>query len=627
MRTTFKSTLLRQLFDLPPKLVKNRLYLLPSILEKADLLAADFEGKLPLRYEDAIVTLKSMANDVEAPLQTPPGERSPWHLTRSNKEILLRYNDEPLVAVPEIGLLDIDQSVRLQCFETLLKDALPAHPSEGRWREILTERPLTAYELHSYIRESAEIAHNRWEAFLTRGDLSRITIRDVVPDSKIYYESLIGSYSPGLGAKEYVETVLTPHLRNTFERSPQWGWLCLEACYVGFSVAPEKVLEPFSDAQLLEVYRTAPSNGSPLALLPAVRVAIERIANPAFQPAAKEAIEAIVTAATRGGSDHQLERGLFSSVYLATQRLINVAETTWSAPPYWRRLAAWAHAHVLCDHLGDQIDVPNFQKWIEALQPAKGEVADYMDMRQEPLYFPLQEYLNAPWVIAASQLHRILETDEGKRLSERDPDLITSRMKGVADPNLWGQLPGPIDGGLRFNEGVDTKDEGDWDIQATFGKNLEVRQWHGLALLARIRAYPSDAISQLITYLADSDFPQTEVEDSLGQLVLAARIAACQTSPRLADAVALKIQELAPFCETPTSVSAAWSVLMTAAASHPDQEQWFSWLEDQLTSFSYRAKQGEPCGLIVLLCSHMDSLSPIGQWSWHRPRYTAQAAL
>src|SRR5689334_18906095 len=116
----------------------------------------------------------------------------------------------------------------------------------------------------------------------------------------------------------------------------------------------------------------------------------------------------------------------------------------WQAPPYWRRTAALAHAHLVLQFFDFQgVDVDSFDKWVSHIHPLVGDIALTLDSWAEPAWLPDREFFLMPWLISAGYAINLCERwPSGAAVygEVQVADLDTAPGKAVF-AQRWGALP------------------------------------------------------------------------------------------------------------------------------------------------------------------------------------------
>ncbi len=631
-----KTMLYREMLKLPPKHVSERLLRSEATLSAAGLLGNRFGARTLLLYSTLARTLATAPDETEVAILPEDEKPAAWHITRTPQGVRLRAEGSEETSVfHELNLLDLDPERRTSCFEQIAAQALPMLPSEAQWRARVLSGPLSPFQLHELIGHLRQVADERLRALAVGVNRKeQVGVKDFIPTGKLYYETLAGPIRPELNGSEYFEQVLCPRIRQVFAKDRAWGWRCAEAAFIGPSVDLHEVFREVPDEDLLPVLKLGEELGSSLAPVAVLTVALPRSQkSPAFLELARRAALQTVARAKKAPSD--LGRAsLFPAFSLLTLRCLSAEEETWSAPPYWRRLAGMMHAHVLMGMLSfEGVDIRAFGQWVSSAHTGVGEVADYLDAQQEPMHVPDLEHMRSPDFIALGLMLAVCEkSEQGESvLPESERAALKAHFNGLALVRLSSALPDALQGSPRLADQPSAT-----QMEASLGDELvnymidgrgERAAWHSLFVFARHMAYTPSLTEKMREWTRGipGRHPQ-DLSASLELLAFAARIASVQGDTGLAEAIADTAISISSDCRTAPLASAVWGVLALSAAAHQDRQAWSNWLEEKMTILAYTLARGEACAELARLIDLMHRLTSISERAWSRPRYVAMSA-
>lgn len=626
--------MLRHALKIPPRIIVDRLIKAPEVQAAADLCGGQLGSFGRVRYEDVREALGSAAMETDVSVEGNDNNDRVV-LRRTPVGVLVRSatSDSGHVFL-ELSLFDPEPTIRSRALDTIAARSNPWLPSEDRWRRAAVEGPLQVHHFVEFIRDVGEVAEKKLEVIGLDTRKATLGVEDLVPRGRTYYESLVGPVPAAESAADYVEGVLYPHLSQILAKDAVWGWRCLRAACLGRSVAPERVAASLQDDHLHEVLSTVRPCATPFGPLAVLSVALPRAKRDhRFLALAEGALSDIFSRATMERRDLG-PAAVFPQLAVLTMRRLGSDEETWNAPPYWRRLAGFVHAHALLDVLDfEGVDLLDFGRWCQSVNSPTALAAEFMDLRAEPMWRPGLEYASGMWQIAAGHAIRLCEAaapeiDLSHIAAQRTFDADAGRR---ARAQFWAALPDPMEGGQRIAQNPDApvlEQAASQRILADIppgGPSLEA--WQVLLAYARIVKFDEQFSQAIGEWLSQGNtVASDDAHQTIEVAALAASIASVQSNAELAEATARFILQRADSFRDHASAAGAWGSLVIAAAAHPELEQWSDWLTDKLLALAYGLPKGEACRDFAARIEAMHRLIPLAQRRWGHVRAAALCA-
>lgn len=622
----------RQALKIPPKTIVDRLINLPDVMAAADFYVGRFGRFGRIRYDVARRALREVSMEVDV---TVGGDESTDRvvLRRTPGGVLVRSEgSEAGQLVVELSLFDPEQSVRARALDLIAMRAKPWLPSEEHMRQLVEAGPLQVHDFHEVMCALGEVAENKLEAISQGTRKARITVHDFVPRGRTYYESLVGPMPSGQLRAAYVEDVLYPHLDRIFAKDPVWGWRCLRAAFVGRSVAVERVISNIRDDDLYEILNSVRPSSTPFGPVALLNVALPRAGrDKRYLDLAKETFSNILDRTTKSPGELG-SAATFPQLMTLTLRLLSTDEETWNAPPYWRRLAAFTHAHALLDVLDfEGVNILEFGQWCQSTNSATALAAEFIDLRLEPMWRPALEYASGMWKVAAGHAIRACETE---RIDMSDVAAwrsfqANSGLRAVFQ--LWAAMPDPLEGDERISTNPDAtvieQEISQRILSDTASQGPSIRVWQQLLVYARIFKFDDRLSHAMGEWLAQyNDGANNGIGEAIEVAALAASIASVQSNENFAETTARFIIERAHRFRDQEMAGGAWGCLVIAAAAHREIGRWSDWLSEKLLALAYRLPKGEACQDLAARIEAMHSLIPLAQRRWGNVRATALCA-
>lgn len=266
--------------------------------------------------------------------------RSPEGIRIVNAE-----NEDDSRLIHDLAFLYPDKDIRLEALNYVIKQCWPSLPSRSYWLRILADRPLSETEFFQLISDISEnpgrfksTMKNSWHCG------GEIDVATFFPSSFIYYEALIGSSSEGMSAEDWIDSILIPKLEQHIDLSLSDGLRCALALNIDLKLSPVKLVSDIPASELLVALSALVETHSPLILLGIIEIAIFHLDSDAkFLELASEALERLLGKKSEESGIIYAWIMMPSIVKTGLSRM-SVDEKFWHYPPYWRGLAAFAHA-------------------------------------------------------------------------------------------------------------------------------------------------------------------------------------------------------------------------------------------------------------------------------------------
>lgn len=559
-------------------------------------------------------------------------------LTRMPGEaVALAEGGEACRLISEFGFLDPEQEVRFAALNDAVGQCWPGMPSAEKWRFILAERPLSEIEFARLISEIRETP-SQFLAVLERKWMSgaEMGADDFFPTSLAYFSALIGPPPDGNAVDGWINGVLTPDLQQTIRLSLDDGLKRALALNIDPRLSPVRLVEDVPAVQLLTALSGLVKSVSPIALLGILEIALARVEDDGgFSSLASDALERLF--GEKGGkSKNTTAWKLMPALVRAGLGKISISEELWSLPPFWRRLAACAHAQVLVELLeADGKDVDRFIDWLGGLE-TEGEVAAFLlDMSEEPLW---RAWDLSPRQLRASVVSRLMAMKaslDGLGLGGI-VDLAVEALKaesGLFDANRPGPL---VDCGARMSdlggrEGMDSEVMSEFFSQALAELDLDPAgdAWKGMSVTCRLLRFDEALLDMLAIIVGRISMGEGDAGKwgFFETLLLAADIAASQPFELLADAVASAlVREASRFTEE-VDVVTGYRILVISSGAIRNRIGCMDWAGNRMSDYAFSLPRGEACRRLLVDLDALQTLLPIRERCFGRARKFAAAGM
>jgi hypothetical protein len=372
------------------------------------------------------------------------------------------------------------------------KHAKPCWPNQNNWHEILVSRPLLDSEFGILIDELQHLADreiSRIAATVSRGSFG---VADLIPGDPSYYQSLVGKIASTESNDEYVVQELTPHLTKVCSADVLWGLRCIRAVSVCTNLDTVAITGSIANDDLFAALKTLRTGNTPFSQLSTFRIAQARTASDTrFGEFADDALNKLIELASPNASGHKRSE-LFPALMRLTLNAISMNEAFALAPPYWRRLAAFAHATLLLESLDFQgWDQHELASWCDAQQSMDTSAIGILDLVRDPYWradSQIDKDLCVNALIAALRWNPA-SNDYLNELSQRQAELVQGlfpefRLTFGLPNSFSGRRP-QNDDGLEETIGLELLDDFTSDNSSAVALNSH-QTWSALGFSSRI---------------------------------------------------------------------------------------------------------------------------------------------
>lgn len=591
------------------------------------------------------VVLKSLARAKETGEQAELIARNGKHylLERSPDGVRITSVDSTGSGriVKEFSFLDPDREIRLGALKHAMDQCWPSLPSISQWQSILDERPLSETELAKLISSINETPGHFLTAMKSKWrSCVEMDAASFFPTSLAYYEALVGPPQEGLGADVWINSVLIPHLKQRLDQSLLVGLKLALALNIDPRLCPAGLVSSaIPDDELIVVLRELAATRSPLALLGILEIAISRMAgNEQFREFASDVLERLVGDKSREIRNAQAWQLLPVIIKVGLKRM-SIEEGLWCRPLYWRRLAAFAHAHFLTEILeAESENFDQFIGWMDGLERYGEFSAILLDFKNEPMWRVLDMTPRSLKALVVRRLIALKDTLMTSGLELQNGHLVDLAFEsiknegGLLDINILGLLHD----GTRVSN-MDGCDRSKSDTETSFISEavsaLELEPlgtaWNGLAWACRHLCFDDallESLTKLPTRLTLGD-ATVDRERFFDVLEKAAEIAATQPCEALADAVAETIAREASKFAGARDAEVGYMIIIMSSGAFTDNTRWKEWVGKRMTDYAFSLPKGEACSQLLLSLDSLQTLMPIKDRCFGRARKFASSGI
>jgi hypothetical protein len=616
-----------QLNSLPPSIV-GRLLKRRDIGALIEVGSAEIGNVGQFRFSNVRDTLATAPLGALVPVPTPVGHAI--SVARSSDAMVRVQGPSGGEAfLPELSLLDPSAEIRFEGVKRLAERARPQWPKSARWKELVAHGPLADSDFGLVLDELSGVAEPVLDGIVSKILGGQFGVLNLVPTNRTYYESLLGPIPWTTGVSQYVADILLPHLIKVFRMDSVWGLRCLHAASADEAVDPLRAAADVSNDDIISAIEANGIGSTPFALFATYRIASARAAtDDRFSLVAQQALQSLTAKTCASGPDSGLDI-LFIALVRLTLGVVGQAEELASAPPFWRRLAAFAHAAVVLEAIGiSDESAKEIAAWCAERRTREGAAVEILDHLVEPGWRSDGLSAGDLW---ATALLRAIKSAPG--------DLETSGLSAAqleqARPRLELVVgtPGPLGGARQdwstSNVQVVNEDLLDSvDSASAGGETLApVQIWMALAHHAQIYRFSVGLLAR-VRGMAQTLKPQAggKVSDIYTPLALCCNVASTQADLELADVAAAAVIEACGGTNDPAEATLAASIVILAAGAAKDHTASIQWASDQLLALAYRLPRGACCAALAETIMIFQRLTPLSKRRWGKALVVANSA-
>lgn len=628
----------RKLVKSMPPAVIRRLLSDEGFSSFAKLSVVSYENIGSFKHGDVVCALeRARDGNGKADLMTRDGRL--FVLTRfpHGESVELAEDGEAGLRLSELRFLDPEQDVRLAALADAVGQCWPEVRSVGKWRAILVERPLSDIELTRLILDIREtpsqflaVLERKWSTGANMG------AADFFPTSLAYASALVGPPPDRSGVDEWIPSVLIPDLQRAIRRSLDDGLRRALALNVDSRLSPRRLVVDVPSVELLPALSGLVESGSPITLLGVVEIAVTRVEDDGgFAALASDALDRLFGVKSQQNGIATAWKLLPALVKAGLGRM-SVGDELWSFPPFWRRLAAIAHANVLVELLQpDGTALDQFLDWLGDLVTDGEIAASLLDMTDEPLW--------SAWDLSSLQLRAslmgrlmiILPSIEGSGLGE----IVKSAIRSFkAESGLLGaNRPGPLlDSGTRMSdlggvEGTDMEAASQFFSLSVMELDLDptADAWKGLRTLCRLLPFDETLLVALTRVVERISMGEGDNGKSrfFEAVLSAAEVAATQSFEPLADSVGSALVREAKRFSGAVDAMTGYRILVLSSGAIRDRKWRTDWIGNRMSDYAFSLPRGEACRRLLIDLNSLETLQPIGERCFGRAKKFAAGGL
>ena len=443
------------------RFVGAALRLTPPLLRESLLSDAKFrnESKFPLDYEIELhrglsVTVRrselfaAMRRVLSGDgiLEVPDTDGLRWRLELDDQApdcpSVFLCHEERRFALPQCGTLSDTRDVRLRTLELAISEVgLPAGEFQA-WRRILSVRGLDDEEFYSYCVDIQDSPMATARSVLDSLRSGKVALSNLIPESRRYYERLVGKYDGSASLREYSlgggGTAISELL----------SWRSYEGVLMGLllsshpSLVDRLHLDCLNDDEIEAVFDYVEKSGDRVSQIGAIELGVRLVdSTPSI---VSPLISLIRQIDEENPSADDSRFRILLALYMMTDSELGQRHLFRDAPPFYRRLASMSHSALIHRQLvASSSDNADLCKWILENHARSFVSRSLVDMRVEPCWDP---YMGAtPEQFRNDYMGRIANAicEHGSDWTSTELSEVVHRIETKVESTWF--LPGPLD--------------------------------------------------------------------------------------------------------------------------------------------------------------------------------------
>lgn len=494
---------------------------------------------------------------------------------------------------PEGVLLLSDPCARERQFHGMADDAGLLGSYREHWIQILRERALTSNEMGQVHRDLEDTPHRlmrRLRESLRGGE----TPPDLfVPESRRYYERLIGHLGDAENVREHAESGTQELVAELIAWSPRNGFslalpLASQAAYS--AVIP---VADLPEEAMREVYDALVSNGDMLSRLAAVEIGLPLLSErPWLADPIWELVNIIRTENPEAGDDGFSD---LSRYFVLADSELSRLGVLRDAPYFYRRAASFAQATLIQRQINVVgADPTDFRKWIDQHFSPQFYAQSLVDMRLAPRWHPelihavqlKQEFIGRIMGAAEANKERLGDGRLAALLrptTEHEGSLVSAAK--FPRPFFPGPLEGDFPPPQRLPE--DAKEVIDEQLSLP---ELTTKSFIAVTNLANMYAIEEELASRISERLkiGKYHFLGTQSDEEFAAVLSGLAVLAAVTRSReLANDVRILVRKYRRDPAHKISMTTACRTVFFAAAANQGLEGWCGYIGDAVEELAF----------------------------------------
>lgn len=511
-------------------------------------------------------------------------------------KLVLSSTDQRLI-ISHFTLLSEDPSKRIRVLEQAVFNTNLPHCATEKWRKILVDRPLTDDEIDIFQRDICNTPVHLMQSLPTKFIKGECRISFLVPNSRQYFERLIGIYDGSKSIVPYADEISL----NLFKQLTSWksyeGFLFCLLLSAHSALTAKINVDNLSEEKFVKAFDFVEKHGDMLSRLGAFEVGLRVLPErPEVEPFLLRLVHRICDDDVEGDySEFKLFSALFILVDGELARIHLLAEK----PPFYRRLASLTQAALIHRQLNKfQIDYNKISEWAISQRGEYYYMQSLSDMRSEPSWNP---DLAVAAQIKAEFVSRIITASNCFKENIKSGELHDMVFKD-GQQNIFNLcefkclfFPGPLEGNEK-NQNILQDEQASFIKEQLNADKIEAASFVPLVNSALIFNITSDYAELASKAIKKGNYSFSNLQNK-SQLVSVlnglSTVAAISRTPTLANDLRILTRRYRQNSQYGLSIQEVIKICLMASASREDLMEWREFVGEWLTELAFNELEGD----------------------------------
>lgn len=352
------------------------------------------------------------------------------------------------VELPDFSVLSPKAEIRLHSLDRATSDVNLPPSTEESWREILANRALSDEEVEPFHRDIRDTPIHLIKSILSDTRYGNSTPSMLVPNSRIYFERLIGAYDGSATIIDYAAGAGKQFFQQLSIWKPYEGFLLSLLLSAHFSFSTVINVDKLGKRDLDRAFEYVKKHGDMLSKLGAIEIGLRIL--PEYPDLESVLIHLVEQIRDDDVNDPNSGFKLLEALTILADGELARVRLLFTEPPFYRRLASFTQAALIFRQLVIVgIAINEFYDWAINTCVEQYYMQSLVDMRLEPRWNPS---LVSAFQLKAEFLGRM--SDAANRYSEHiNGSRLYSQLLGTDADSICSLiefrtsfLPGPLEG-------------------------------------------------------------------------------------------------------------------------------------------------------------------------------------
>ncbi len=531
------------------------------------------------------------------------GELPQLELIKGDKKFILK----------DFTVLSPDCLMRLQHLDNIQTNVNLPIKEYTFWRDILSNRLLNYEELEAFIQDYHDTPVEVSKSIRFVIESACITVSSLVPESRRYYDRLIGAFNGSQSIEDYAKSNGQLLFEDLFKWNSYEGLLS-SLLLSSHSCFPKEIpIDKMNRNECIRAFEFIDSNGDIISRLGAIEVGLNIISSvPAIEPIIIHLVNWFIE---NKNNVFKNSCELISALFMLVDAEFSRTRLFAKEPPFYRRLAALTHASLIHRQLYNSgVDIRSFCEWAISSSKMQFFVQTHADMRVEPRWSPelaMASQLRAEFIGRIS--FGALNNEKNIKTGDLYDLLFNSKTGGIVSKCSfpYSYFPGPLEGAEQPAKIVPSNISEMIEEQLS-ETNITAKSY--VALVNSALLYPVDqrhaALAATALKLSRYHLNKLEDQSQLRAILNGlATVAAVTRSCELADELNILIRKYIQDSQYMLSINDIFSICLIAASSREKLDTWCEFVGKWLVELAFgnlKDEESEVFHSLLRCLSHIE---------------------